>query len=101
MSSFVVSYLHFYPFTQAEMEPFCLNDLFYIKIGFSIFILTSITYCLHFVDVIVVNDVIECGVELVEEVYNLVRSTGTRQLSEANNVTVPEEQQGFSQQLKM
>lgn len=62
--------------------------------------LTSIADCLHFVDVIVVNDVIKCGVELVEEVYNLVRSTGTRDLSEANNVTVPEEQQGFSQQLK-
>lgn len=93
-----MSYLHIYPFTQAEMNLFCLND---IKIGLSILLLTSISYCLHFVDVIVVNDVIKCGVELVEEVYNLVRSTGTRELSEANDVTVPEEQQGFSQQLKM
>lgn len=67
---------------------FCLNDWFYIQ--FSIQVLTSIAYCLHFVDVIVINDVVKCGVELVEEIYNLVRSTGTRQLSEANDVAVIE-----------
>lgn len=51
-------------------------------------ILTSITNCLNFVDIIVVNDVIECGVELVEEVHHLVRGAGTRQLREAHDVTV-------------
>lgn len=75
--------------------------MFYIKIRFRILLLTSIAYCLHFVDVIVVNDVIKRGVELVEEVYNLVRSAGTGELGEANDVTAPEEQQGFSQQFKM
>lgn len=68
---------------------FCLTDWFYPQ--FSIQVLTGIANCLHFVDIIVINDVIKCGVELVEEIYNLVRSTGTRQLSEANNVTVIEE----------
>lgn len=51
-------------------------------------ILTSVTNGLNFVDIIVVNNVIECGVELVEEVHHLVRGTGTRELREAHNVTV-------------
>lgn len=51
-------------------------------------ILTSVTDGLYFVDIIVVNNVIECGVELVEEVHHLVRGAGTRQLREAYNVTV-------------
>lgn len=51
-------------------------------------ILTSVTDGLHFVDVIVVNDVIECGVELVEEVHHLVRGAGTRELREAHDVAV-------------
>lgn len=50
-------------------------------------ILTGVTNRLHFVDVIIVNDVIECGVELVEEVHHLVRGAGTRQLSEAHDIT--------------
>lgn len=50
--------------------------------------LTCIAYCLHFVDVVIVNNVIKAGVELVEEVHDLVGSAGTRQLSEAHNVTV-------------
>lgn len=76
-----------------------INDRFDIKTGLSVLLLTSIAYCLHFVDVVVVNDVIKCGVELVEEVDNLVRSAGPGELGEANDVTVPE--QGFSPQLKM
>lgn len=51
-------------------------------------LLTSVTYCLHFVDVIVVNNVIEGGVELVKEVHDLVGSAGTRQLGKADNITV-------------
>lgn len=51
------------------------------------FILTSITYRLHFVHIIIVNYVIKCGVELVEEVHDLVGSAGTRQLSKAHNIT--------------
>lgn len=51
-------------------------------------ILTSVTDGLNFVHVIVVNDVIECGVELVEEVHHLVRGAGTRQLREAHDVAV-------------
>lgn len=56
-----------------------------------ILILTCIAYCLHFVDIIVVNNVIKCGVELVEEVDHLVGSAGTRQQSKANDITVAEE----------
>lgn len=51
-------------------------------------ILTSVTNGLNFVDIIVVNNVIKCGVELVEEVDHLVRGASTRQLREAYNVTV-------------
>ena len=51
-------------------------------------ILTSIAYRLHFVHVIIVDNVIEGGVELVEEVHDLVGSAGTRQLSEADNIAV-------------
>lgn len=78
-----------------------INDSFYAKIGLSILSLTSIAYCLHFVDVVVVNDVIKRGVELVEEVHNLVRSAGARELSEAHDIAGPEEQPGFSQLLKV
>lgn len=55
------------------------------------FIRTSIADCLNFVDVIIVNDVIECGVELVEEVHDLVGGAGTRQLCKANDITAAEE----------
>lgn len=51
-------------------------------------ILTSVTDGLYLVDIIVVNNVVECGVELVEEVHHLMRGAGTRQLREAYNVTV-------------
>lgn len=51
-------------------------------------LLTSIAYCLHFVDVVIVDNVIKGGVELVEEVHDLVGSAGTRQLSEADNIAV-------------
>lgn len=78
-----------------------INDSFHAKIGLSILSLTSIAYRLHFVDVVVVNDVIKRGVELVEEVHNLVRSAGARELSEAHDVAGPEEQPGFSQLLKV
>lgn len=59
----------------------------WVKISLSS-LLTSIAYCLHFVDVVIVNNVIEGGVELVEEVHNLVGSAGARQLSKADNITV-------------
>lgn len=67
--------------------------MFCLKIGFSVLELTSIAYCLHLVDVVVVNDVVKSGVELVEEVYDLVRGAGARQLSEANDVAATQEQQ--------
>lgn len=51
-------------------------------------VLTSITNGLNFVHVIVVNNVIKRGVELVEEVHHLVRGAGARQLREAHDVTV-------------
>lgn len=76
------------------MYIFCFyNDLSLcvVQSKFSILILTSIAYCLDFVDIIIVNDVIKCGVELVEEVHDLVRCAGTRQLSKADDITVTEE----------
>lgn len=78
-----------------------VGDSFYPKTGLSILPLTSVAYRLHFVDVVVVNDVVKRGVELVEEVHNLVRSAGARELSEAHDVAGPEEQPGFSQLLKV
>lgn len=52
---------------------------------------TGIAYSLHFVHVIIVNDVIKGGIKLVQELHNLMWSAGTRQLSKANNVTVTQE----------
>lgn len=53
--------------------------------------LTGIPDSLHFVDVVIVDDVIEGGVELIEEVDHLMGSAGTRELSEAYNVTATRE----------
>lgn len=49
--------------------------------------LTGITNGFHLVDVIIINDVVECCVELVKEVNNLVRSAAAGQLGEADNIT--------------
>lgn len=53
----------------------------------SVTALTSISYSFHFVHIIVVDDVIKCGVKLVEEIHNLVRSAGARELGEAHDIT--------------
>ena len=51
---------------------------------------TGVTDGLHFVHVVVVDDVVEGGVELVEEVHHLVGRAGAGQLGEAYDVTVRE-----------
>lgn len=49
--------------------------------------LTGVSDGLHLVDVMVVDDVIEGGVELVEEIHHLVGSAAAGQLRETHNVT--------------
>ena len=48
--------------------------------------LTGVPDGFHLVDVVVVDDVVKCGVELVEEVYDLVRSAAAGELREAHDV---------------
>lgn len=50
--------------------------------------LTGIADGLHLVDVVVVDDVIKGGVELVEEVHHLVGSAAAGQVCEAHDVAV-------------
>lgn len=50
--------------------------------------LTSVANGLHFINVVIVNYVVKGGVELVEEVHDLMGRAGPRQLGEAHNVTV-------------
>lgn len=54
--------------------------------------LTSISNSFHLVDIIVVNDVIKCGVQIVEEVHDLVGSAATGQLGKANNIAANTEE---------
>lgn len=51
------------------------------------FILTGVSDGFHLVDVVVVDDVVKRGVQLVEEVDYLVRSAAAGQLGETYDVT--------------
>lgn len=48
---------------------------------------TSIADGFHFIDIIVVDDLVEGGVEFVEEIHHLVRSAGAGQLRESHDIT--------------
>lgn len=57
--------------------------------------LTRISNGFHFVNIIVVDDVIESGVEFVEEIHDLVGRAGAGELSEAHYVTGHNKQNCF------
>lgn len=54
-------------------------------------VLTSISNGFHLVHIIVVDDVVKCSVEFVEEVHHLMGGAGAWQLSEAHNITKDEQ----------
>lgn len=59
--------------------------------------LTGVPDCFHFIDVIVVDDVIKGSVEFIEEVDDLIRGAGAGQLCKTHDITEKEKRRHMRQ----